>query len=173
VQRRHLGRKRCAGPGAPEALKAARSARCTDLTLMQTLLVAVDGSAPSLRGVFHAAQVAKALGARVDLVYVSFPKLLPPAVYAKVLDELEAAESEHAKAVLDGAARSIADQGVECRKVRASGTPADAIAELAGSPDVWGVVIGAEGHHALSRVMLGSVADRLAHICPKPVTIVR
>ncbi len=38
---------------------------------------------------------------------------------------------------------------------------------------VWGVVVGAKGHNMASRVLLGSVADRLTHICSKPVTVVR
>ena len=37
----------------------------------------------------------------------------------------------------------------------------------------WGIVIGAKGHNALSRVMLGSVSDRLVHICAKPVLVIR
>jgi nucleotide-binding universal stress UspA family protein len=35
------------------------------------------------------------------------------------------------------------------------------------------VVIGARGHNPLARVMLGSVADRLVHVCTKPVLVVR
>jgi nucleotide-binding universal stress UspA family protein len=140
---------------------------------MKTVLAAVDGSAPSLKGVFHAAQLARALGAKLELVYVSFPNLLPPSVYAKALTQIEAAEAEWAKQVLDGAERSVADSGVECVKTRCTGGPAEEISDLAKRDDVWGVVIGAVGHNAFSRVMLGSVTDRLVHISPKPVLVIR
>jgi nucleotide-binding universal stress UspA family protein len=140
---------------------------------MKTVLAAVDGSTPALKGVSRAAQLAKALGAKLELVYVTFPNLLPPHVYAKTIAQIDAAETEWAKKLLDAAERSIADQGVECVKTRRTGAPAEAIADLAERDDVWGVVIGATGHNAVSRVMLGSVADRLVHICRKPVLVVR
>jgi nucleotide-binding universal stress UspA family protein len=138
-----------------------------------TVLAAVDGSAPSLEGVAFAAQLAKALGASLELVYVSFPNLLPMNVYAAAVREIEAAELEHAKTVFDAAERSVADLGVAVRRTRLIGAPADAIADRADAADVWGVVVGARGHNAVTRVMLGSVADRLAHICPKPAIVVR
>jgi nucleotide-binding universal stress UspA family protein len=140
---------------------------------MQTVIAAVDGSAPALKGVFWAAQVAKALGAELELVYVSFPNLLPPNAYAKVISQIEATEAEWAAKLLDGAERSVADLGVKCRKTRKVGAPAEEIADLAERDEVWGVVVGAVGHNAVSRVMLGSVADRLVHICKKPVLVVR
>jgi nucleotide-binding universal stress UspA family protein len=138
-----------------------------------TVLAACDGSEPSLKGVAFAAGLAKALGASLELVYVSFPSMLPMNVYATAVREIEAAELQHAKTVFDAAERSVADVGVAVKRTRLIGAPADAIADRAAAPDVWGVVIGARGHNAVTRVMLGSVADRLAHICPKPAIIVR
>lgn len=55
---------------------------------MKTVLAAVDGSPPALKGVWWAAQLAKALGARLELVYVTFPNLLPPHAYAKVIAQI-------------------------------------------------------------------------------------
>jgi nucleotide-binding universal stress UspA family protein len=140
---------------------------------MKTVLAAVDGSLPALKGVAFAAQLARAIGAGVELVYVSFPNLLPMSVYAVAIHEIEAAELEHAKQVFAAAERSIADAGVTVKKTRLVGAPADAIADRAEATDVWGAVIGAKGHNAVARMMLGSVADRLAHICSKPVVVVR
>ena len=140
---------------------------------MSTVLAAVDGSQPSLKGVAFAAQLARSLGANLELVYVSFPALLPMNVYAAAIHELEAAELEHAKAVFAVAERSVEGVGVTVKKTRLVGAPADAISDRAAAPDVWGVVVGAKGHNAVARVLLGSVADRLAHVCPKPAIIVR
>jgi nucleotide-binding universal stress UspA family protein len=140
---------------------------------MKTVLAAVDGSPAALKGVVFAGQIAKALRAKLELVYVSFPNLLPPHVYAKTIAQIEVAEAAWAKKVLDAAERSVAELGVECVKTRLTGGPAEEIAELAERADVWGAVIGAVGHNAVSRVMLGSIADRLVHICSKPVVVVR
>jgi nucleotide-binding universal stress UspA family protein len=140
---------------------------------MKTILAAVDGSEPALRGVAQAAKLAKAIGAKLELVYVSFPTLLPPSVYATAIKQIEAAEAEWAKQVLTAAERSIAETGVEVVKTRRTGAPAEELSDLAEREDVWGVAIGARGHNAVSRVMLGSVTDRLVHICKKPVLVIR
>jgi nucleotide-binding universal stress UspA family protein len=140
---------------------------------MNTVLAAVDGSAAALKGVAFAATLARALGAELELVYVSFPNLLPMNVYAAAVTQLEAAELEHAKTVFDAAERSVESAGLTVKRTRLIGAPADAISDRAAAPDVWGVVVGAKGHNAVARVMLGSVADRLAHICPKPAIVVR
>ncbi|MBK7857851.1 MAG: universal stress protein [Archangiaceae bacterium] len=140
---------------------------------MKTILAATDGSTPALKGVLWAAQLARALGHRLELVYVSFPNLLPPHAYPKAAAEIDARETEWANQVLDTAARSVADLNVECVKTRRTGGPAEVLAELAERDDVWGVVIGAVGHSAASRVLLGSITDRLLHICSKPVLVVR
>ncbi|MBK7859888.1 MAG: universal stress protein [Archangiaceae bacterium] len=140
---------------------------------MKTVLVAVDGSEPALRGVVHAAEVARAVGATLELVYVSFPDLLPPQTYARLIAELKLAESRKAEQIFVAAERSIAEQGLRCARTHRTGGAAEEIATLAEREDVWAVVVGARGHNALSRVLLGSVADRLVHICPKPVLVVR
>jgi hypothetical protein len=53
------------------------------------------------------------------------------------------------------------------------GAPAEAIADHSRGEEVWAVVVGAKGHSAVGRVLLGSVADRLVHICNRPVLVVR
>lgn len=138
---------------------------------MERILVAVDGSAHALKGVRWAANIARGLGLTLDLVYVSFPNLLPPTVYTKTIADIDAAETEHAKKVFEEARKAAGDAKV--LETRGTGTPAEVIADLAATESVWGVVIGAKGHNAVSRVLLGSVADRLVHICPKPIVVVR
>ena len=50
---------------------------------------------------------------------------------------------------------------------------ADALADaLLAAPDVDLVVAGSRGQGAVARAPLGSVSDRLAHLCPKPILIV-
>ena len=140
---------------------------------MKRILVAVDGSPHTLKGVRWAAELAGPLGLAVALVYVSFPNLLPPTVYAQTIADIEVAEAAHAAKVLREARESIADVKVQVLETRGTGGPAEVIADLAAADGVWGVVVGAKGHGAVSRVMLGSIADRLVHICPKPIVVIR
>jgi nucleotide-binding universal stress UspA family protein len=140
---------------------------------MTIIVTAVDGSAAALKGARYAAGVARALGATLELAYVSPPSLLLPDIYPKAQAQTEAAEAAHAREVLDAAEGSVADLNVPCVKTRKVGGPAEEVADLAERSEVWGVVIGATGHTAVSRVLLGSVADRLVHISSKPVIVVR
>jgi nucleotide-binding universal stress UspA family protein len=140
---------------------------------MKTILVAVDGSEPSLKGAKAAVELGRGLGARLELVYVIPPVLLPPSTYAETIKKLEQANDAMAKDALEKAQAIVAGTGGECDLITIHGAPAESIADLAQAERVWGVVIGAKGHNALSRVLLGSTADRLMHICAKPVLIVR
>lgn len=140
---------------------------------MKTILVAVDGSAPSLRGVEQAVPLAKALGAKLELTYVVPPVMLPPAVYAETIRAIEEANQKLAEDVLSKGLAIVTAQGGTADKLVLHGAPAEALADAAKAERVWGVVIGAKGHNVVSRVLLGSVADRLMHICEKPVLIVR
>lgn len=140
---------------------------------MKTILVAVDGSEPSLKGVRASVELAKGVGARLELVYVIPPVLLPPATYAETIKKLEEANATMAKEALEKAKAIVVSAGAECDLITMHGAPAESLADLAQAERVWGVVIGAKGHNVLSRVMLGSTADRLMHICTKPVLIVR
>ncbi|PZR05588.1 MAG: universal stress protein [Archangium gephyra] len=140
---------------------------------MKSILVAVDGSPSSELGISHAAELARALGAKLELVHVVRPVLLATSAYAETIAKIDEANRLEAKQVLDAAAKIAKAAGVESTGVTLDGAPAEAIADLAQAPHVWGVVIGAKGHSAVSRVLLGSVADRLVHICSKPVLVVR
>jgi len=140
---------------------------------MKTILVAVDGSDPSLKGVQAAIELSRGLGARLELVYVIPPVLLPPSTYAETIKKLEEANGAMANEALGKAKALVLTAGAECDLITLHGAPAESLADLALAERVWGVVIGAKGHNALSRVLLGSTTDRLMHLCAKPVLIVR
>ncbi|MBL9037494.1 MAG: universal stress protein [Archangium sp.] len=140
---------------------------------MKSVIVAVDGSEPSLKGVKLAASLAVSMGARLELVHVIPPVLLPPSSYAEAIAKVEAGGKAIARELLDKAAAVATEAGAQSDSVMLHGSPAESIADLATAERVWGVVIGARGHSAVSRVLLGSVVDRLVHICTKPVLVVR
>jgi nucleotide-binding universal stress UspA family protein len=47
------------------------------------------------------------------------------------------------------------------------------LAELAESGNFDLVVVGSKGRGAVSRMLVGSITDRLVHICKRPVLVVR
>ena len=53
------------------------------------------------------------------------------------------------------------------------GAPAETIADFADEQHFDLVVVGNKGRGAVSRVLIGSTADRLVHICKQAVMVVR
>jgi nucleotide-binding universal stress UspA family protein len=138
---------------------------------MRRILVAIDGSAPASRGARLAADIAVRFGARVTLAYVVPRLLLPPDVYGLTVEEVEREKRAHGERILHEALGALGDTGVEVDAMVLSGSPAEVLAEAAAG-DVDLVVAGSRGQGAVARALLGSVSDRLAHICPKPILIV-
>jgi nucleotide-binding universal stress UspA family protein len=142
--------------------------------MKEKLVVAVDGSAPSQKGLELAARLALALGLQLELVNVQPPVLLAPGVYADAIRLVEQAHARTSSEVLHAAANEVRRLGGgDVVTASLVGAPAEAIADHSRGEEVWAVVVGAKGHSAVGRVLLGSVADRLVHICNRPVLVVR
>jgi len=140
---------------------------------MQRILVAIDGSDPSLKAARMAADIALRFGARLTLVHVVPKLLLPPDVYGLTLAEVEKEHRAYAEKLLQKAISFLAEPGVDTSSTILYGAPAESIAEEAAAEDVGLVVVGSRGHGAVARLFLGSVSDRILHISPKPVLVVR
>ncbi|WP_440763743.1 universal stress protein [Natronorubrum sp. DTA7] len=80
---------------------------------------------------------------------------------------------EAASDLFDAARTRAADQGCEITTELLTGQPAPMIVEYATDHDVDRIVVGSHGRSGFSRVLLGSVAERIARRAPVPVTIVR
>lgn len=139
---------------------------------MKRILVAIDGSDPSLKAARMAADIAVRFGAQLTLVHVVPKLLLPPDVYGLTLAEVEKEHRAYAEKLLQKAVSFLAEPGVDTSSTILYGSPAESIAEEAAANDVGMVVVGSRGHGAVARVFLGSVSDRIVHISPKPVLVV-
>jgi nucleotide-binding universal stress UspA family protein len=140
---------------------------------MKRVLVAVDGSESALKAARMAVEVAVKFGARLTFIHVVPKLLLPPDAYGLTIAEVEKEHRAYAERLLDRTLAQLALEGVEPTKTILYGSPAESIAEEAAASDVGLVVVGNRGHGTVARVFLGSVSDRLAHISPKPVLVVR
>lgn len=139
---------------------------------MKRILVAIDGSDPSLKAARMAADIALRFGAQLTLVHVVPKLLLPPDVYGLTLAEVEKEHRAYAEGLLAKAVSFLAEPGVDTNSTILYGSPAESIAEEAAVADVGLVVVGSRGHGAVARMFLGSVSDRIVHISPKPVLVV-
>ncbi|MBX7096235.1 MAG: universal stress protein [Myxococcaceae bacterium] len=138
---------------------------------MKKLMAAVDGSIPSVHAAKHAVALARQLGGEVTLIHVepyeqwSGEESLPEAARHRQ------AELARGQQVLDGVVSAL--EGAPVRTLNLVGSPAEVIADTAMDGEFDLVVVGNKGRGAVSRVLLGSVADRLVHISPRPVMVVR
>jgi universal stress protein A len=136
------------------------------------ILVAIDGSAPSIDAARTGFDLAAALAAKVTTIYV----VDPPVPYSSGIgitpDELlqvASRDNEHVITALRSAV--LVPEGTD-HLVRV-GHPVDIILQVARDRPADLVVIGSHGRSGLGRVLLGSVAESVVRQAPCPVLVVR
>lgn len=140
------------------------------------ILVAVDGSATSLRGLDEAIRLAKATSGKLMLVHVVNELLSADftagAYYDAFIESLRAAGAK----VLDQAAAVARRADVPCEQKlleAIGGRPANLIVEQATSWRADLIVLGTHGRRGLKRLALGSDAELVLRMSPVPVLLVR
>ena len=143
----------------------------------ERILVPVDGSAASERGLEEALRLAQALGARITILHV----LENPAVLAspdmaayvpQAIDDLRVAGQQIAD---DAKARADA-AGIACEVVliETGGKPVyEAIVGEAKRLGADLMVLGTHGRRGLARVLMGSDAEGVVREATVPVLLVR
>ncbi|WP_435193795.1 universal stress protein [Natronomonas sp. EA1] len=135
------------------------------------ILVPTDGSPGMERVVEHAAELAAAHGATLDIVYVintaSFANL-PMETSWEGVSEMLREEGENA---LEAATAHAGDVDVETHLLE--GTPSHEIVAYAEKTGCDLVCMGTHGRGGLNRLLLGSVAERVVRCSEIPVLTVR
>jgi nucleotide-binding universal stress UspA family protein len=137
---------------------------------MKKILAAVDGSIPSIHAAKKAVELAKAVNAEVTLIHVAPPSVLPGDVPMAPMEDLRDAELARGASILKDVAGAVE---AKVATLNLLGPPAEVIADTAMDEGFDLVVVGNKGRGAVARVLIGSVADRLVHICKRPVMVVR
>ena len=137
---------------------------------VQTIVVGVDGSEPSLRALSAAADLARGLDAHLSVVfaryiYLALPQHVAEDLFADVLADAERAVEGLVRSGLEGC-------GVEWSFESHEGHPEEVIGDVATRTDAAFVVVGRSGWSTLHEVLLGSVSSRLAHRTDWPVLLV-
>ena len=114
------------------------------------ILIASDGSATAAKAAARGADLARAVGAEVVLVYVG-----DEAAGVKVLDKVKQ------------------DLGVDAKTRIVQGDPADQILGVAEAEGADLVVVGNKGMTGAKRFLLGSVPNQISHHAPCNVLIVK
>ncbi|MDP9898706.1 universal stress protein [Variovorax ginsengisoli] len=146
--------------------------------MYQRILVPIDGSSTSSRGLSEAIRLAKLTGGRLRLVHVidelSFALAMDAyAGYAgNWLEELRASAAK----LLQAAQAEAVEADVEADTVlldRFNGTVHDQIIAEAEACKAELIVIGTHGRRGIGRWVMGSSAEHILRISPVPVLLVR
>jgi nucleotide-binding universal stress UspA family protein len=138
---------------------------------MKRMLIATDGSEFTKEAVSTGLRLAKILGAEVTALYVidqtsfvSFP------IDSSIVSVYSLLENEGKRAV-EEVKKEGEQLGIKVTPVVVEGSPTRKIVEMAADFDL--VVIGTLGRSALSKLFMGSVAERVTRYAPCPVLVVR
>lgn len=141
------------------------------------ILVPIDGSATSKRGLSEAIELARQLKSKLVLLTVvdDFPMTVEMASVT-AFNETRAILVEHGKTVLEEAHKTVGDAGLACETVLSevmSQRPADSIVQEAGKRGCNLIVMGTHGRRGFNRLALGSDAELVLREAPVPVLLVR
>jgi nucleotide-binding universal stress UspA family protein len=147
---------------------------------LQTVVIAVDGSPHSMAAARFFAALPLERTLRIQLVAVAEPPRLPVAApevlgvpMLSALDELAKARRSRLEGVLAGLESELRPRVARVEGSAILGHPAEEIIALASSSGVGLVVVGARGHGAVKRLVLGSVSERVLHHAPCSVLVVK
>lgn len=141
------------------------------------ILVPIDGSGPSRRGLEEAIMIAKNQGSTLCLLHVVnefvFDYSYGPGVYAtNVIDSLR----ERGKTVLEESVALARKEGLEPESIMLEsigGPAAEFIVSKAVELKVDLIVMGTHGRRGLRRLALGSDAEQVIRTASVPVLLVR
>jgi nucleotide-binding universal stress UspA family protein len=142
------------------------------------ILVPVDGSPTSDRGLGEAVKLAKLTGARLRLIHV-----VDELIYAAGMDSLGAMTAEMMGLLQKGGEQILKT----CKaRVEATGVPVDTalsdsfagrvcdlVVEEATKWHADLIVLGTHGRRGVGRVFMGSDAEQIVRLAPTPVLLVR
>jgi len=137
------------------------------------ILIPYDGTDEATRGAEHGIELAAAVGATVDALYVIDLPGAPRTVYLRD-DEEEMREEYRAygEEVTAEICDKAADAGVDCTAVIKTGEPAEEIVNYAEGEGVDAIVMGS-AYQGRFRAVLGSTSDKVVRTSEVPVITTR
>jgi nucleotide-binding universal stress UspA family protein len=139
--------------------------------MFKKILHANDGSEHAFNALALALKIAKQSGAELHMISVEEIDYLPETM-GDVREETGVA-ARRFHAVVNRSRAMAQECEVTLKTHVVAGHPVRDIVALAGDLKADLLVVGASGHSALYDRMLGSRADRIVHLAPCPVLVVR
>jgi len=145
--------------------------------MFKSIVVGTDGSDTANQAVRQAVDLARAVGAKLELVsaYEPVPAQRLSEERREAPEDLQWAINprEDVDATLAAAAAIGRDAGVAVDVYPRQGDPADAILDIAEEREADLIVVGNKGMTGAKRFLLGSVPNKVSHHAPCSVLIIR
>ncbi|RPJ48221.1 MAG: universal stress protein [Betaproteobacteria bacterium] len=146
--------------------------------MFKRILVPIDGSSTSNRGLQQAIQMAREQKAALLLLHVVDESVLiqSAAVSGALFDDLVRSLTESGKNILAKAAALASQKGVQAKTVLIDNSympVADAIVKQARKLRADLIVIGTHGRRGGARLIMGSDAEGVVRQSPVPVLLIR
>jgi nucleotide-binding universal stress UspA family protein len=145
--------------------------------MFRSIVVGTDGSQTASEAVRQAVELAKDIGAKIQLV-----SAYEPVPASRLREEKRDAPEdlqwmvnprEEVDNTLSEAADIVKEAGVNVETFARQGDPADAILDVAEETDADLIVVGNKGMTGAKRFLLGSVPNKVSHHAPCSVLIIR
>jgi len=145
--------------------------------MFSSIVVGTDGSDTATQAVLQAVDLARSVGAKIELV-----SAYEPVAGQRLREERRQAPEdlqwainprEDVDATLETAAQVARDAGVTVDLYARQGDPADAILDVAEEQQADLIVVGNKGMTGAKRFLLGSVPNKVSHHAPCSVLIIR
>jgi len=143
--------------------------------MYKRILIATDGSDKSLKAAEEGMELAKALGAQVIALNVINEVVIASAVRQLGADrkEVETKLETAGRKAVDSLKAMGAKAGVAVATIVRIGAPANAVIDTAGAEKADLIVMGSHGESGASKLLIGSVVQKVLYWATVPVLVVR
>jgi nucleotide-binding universal stress UspA family protein len=145
--------------------------------MFKSIVVGTDGSDTAQQAVQQAIALARAIGAKLEIVsaYEPVPAQRLREERREAPEDLQWAINprEDVDSTLEAAAELAGTAGVPTTTYPRKGDPADAILDVAEEQDADLIIVGNKGMTGARRFLLGSVPNKVSHHAPCSVLIIR
>ncbi len=146
--------------------------------MYQRILVPVDGSSTSSRGLEEAIKLAKLTGASLRLIHVvdALTFATGSQLYGVYASDVVPKMREAGQQTLEQARSQVRQQGIEVDALLFDSLPTGVSEIVVEQARAWPadlIVIGTHGRRGVGRLLLGSDAEQIVRLAPVPVLLVR
>jgi len=138
---------------------------------IRTILVALDGSAPSERALAMAEDLAGAYSARLVLTTVLERQVLLAGEFTTLQEPTPEAQTIVRRG-LEEKARALTSRGRRAEICVAIGEPSGTLLDMAERYEAGVIITGRSGKGAVARMVMGSVTTSLLHRSKRPILVV-